>query len=265
MARSIDAFGNTGQETVVTARVDRTAPTPPVISLNPPEWTKAAVIVTLTEGMDEASGIALTQYKLGSEGEWIDYRTPFTLSEEGVTEIYARSVDRASNVSASTSVTARIDKTGPEQPTITLSEEHWTNQDVTFAINSGEDAGSGLAKSQYRLNKEGPWIDYTGEVTVTDEGETIVYARSLDRVGNISTTAQATVRIDTTAPTEPVIRLSSSGWSKEHVQFNIAGSVDERAISYEYSMNDAPYMTGNTGTVSTNGATTIRAEQGCRW
>ncbi|WP_339784113.1 fibronectin type III domain-containing protein [Paenibacillus sp. FSL R7-0313] len=259
MARSIDTFGNTGQETAVTARVDRTAPTPPVISLNPPEWTKAAVIVTLTEGMDEASGIGLTQYKLGSEGEWIDYRTPFTLSEEGITEIYARSVDRASNVSASTSATARIDKTGPEQPTITLSEEDWTNQDVTFAINSGEDTGSGLAKSQYRLNKEGPWIDYTGEVTVTDEGETIVYARSLDRVGNISTSAQAKVRIDTTAPTEPVISLSSSGWSKEHVQFNIAGSVDERAISYEYSLNDAPYMTGNTGTVSTNGATTIRA------
>ncbi|NMI06315.1 S-layer protein [Paenibacillus sp. SZ31] len=259
MARSIDAFGNTGQETAVTARVDRTAPTPPVISLNPTEWTKAAVIVTLTEGTDEASGIGLTQYKLGSEGEWIDYRTPFTLNKEGIIEIYARSVDRAANVSASTSATARIDKTGPEQPTITLSVEHWTNQDVTFAISSGEDIGSGLAKSQYRLNKEGPWIDYTGEVTVTDEGETIVYARSLDRVGNVSIPAQATVRIDTTAPTEPVIRLSSSGWSKEHVQFTIAGSVDERAISYEYSMNDAPYMTGNTGTVSTNGATTIRA------
>ncbi|MGE6668688.1 fibronectin type III domain-containing protein [Paenibacillus xylanexedens] len=259
MARSIDAFGNTGQETAVTARVDRTAPTPPVISLNPPDWTKAAVIVTLTEGTDEASGIGLTQYKLGSEGEWIDYKAPLTLSEEGITEIYARSVDRAANVSASTSATARIDKTGPEQPTITLSEEDWTNQDVTFAINSGEDAGSGLAKSQYRLNKEGPWIDYTGEVTVTDEGETIVYARSIDRVGNISTSAQAKVRIDTTAPTEPVISLSPSGWSKEHVQFTIAGSVDEQAISYEYSMNDAPYMTGSSGTVSTNGATTIRA------
>lgn len=259
MARSIDAFGNTGQETAVTARVDRTAPTPPVISLNPPEWTKAAVIVTLTEGMDEASGIGLTQYKLGNEGEWIDYRTPFTISEEGVTEIYARSVDRAANVSASTSATARIDKTGPEQPAITLSEEHWTNQDVTFAVNSGEDTGSGLAKSQYRLNKEGPWIDYTGEVTVTDEGETIVYARSLDRVGNVSTPAQATIRIDKTAPTDPVISISPSGWSKEHVQFNIAGSVDEQAISYEYSLNDAPYIAGNTGTVSTNGATTIRA------
>ncbi|WP_458462046.1 OmpL47-type beta-barrel domain-containing protein, partial [Paenibacillus sp.] len=259
MARGIDAFGNTGQETAVTARVDRTAPTPPVISLNPPDWTKAAVIVTLTEGTDEASGIGLTQYKLGSEGEWIDYKAPFTLNEEGITEIYARSVDRAANVSASTSATARIDKTGPEQPTITLSEEDWTNQDVSFAITSGEDAGSGLAKSQYRLHEQGPWIDYTGEVKVIDEGVTNVYARSLDHVGNISTPAQATVRIDKTAPTEPVISLSQSGWSKEDVQFTIAGSVDERAISYEYSLNDAPYITGNTGTVSTNGATTIRA------
>ncbi|PQP81221.1 hypothetical protein C0Q44_22650 [Paenibacillus sp. PCH8] len=203
--------------------------------------------------------MGLTQYRLGSEAEWIDYKNPFTLSTEGVTEIYARSVDRAANVSASTSATASIDKTGPEVPRITLSEQDWANQDVTIAITSGEDTGSGLAKSQYRLHEQGPWIDYTGEVKVTDEGETIVYARSLDHVGNISTVAQVTVRIDKTAPTEPVIRLSQNGWSKEDVRFTIAGSMDERAISYEYSLDGAPYITGSTGTVSTNGATIIRA------
>ncbi|WP_440119217.1 fibronectin type III domain-containing protein [Paenibacillus sp. QZ-Y1] len=257
--RSIDTFGNTGQETAVTTRIDRTAPTPPVISLNPPGWTKAGVTVTLTNGMDEASGIGLTQYKLGSEGEWINYEAPFTLDTEGITEIYARSVDRATNVSASTSATARMDKTGPEQPEITLSEEGWTNQDVTFAIISGEDTGSGLTKSQYRLNEQGPWIDYTGEVKVSDEGQTTVYARSLDYVGNVSSIAKGTLRIDKTPPTEPIITLSQSGWSKEHVQFSIAGSVDEQEITYEYSLDDASFITGNTGTVSTIGATVIRA------
>ncbi|MDN8589293.1 fibronectin type III domain-containing protein [Paenibacillus sp. 11B] len=259
IARSIDTFGNTGQEASVTARVDRTAPTPPVISLNPPEWTNSAVTVTLTAGTDEASGVGLTQYRLGGEGTWTDYREPFPIHTEGVIEIQARSVDRASNVSASTSATARIDKTGPEEPKITLSDDEWTNQDVSFEITSGEDTGSGLAKSQYRLNEQGPWIDYTGEVKVTKEGQTTIYARSLDRVGNVSTVAKAFIRIDKTAPTEPVITLSQSGWSKEAVQFTIAGSVDEHAISYEYSLNGAPYIVGNSGTVSSNGPTVIRA------
>ncbi|SEN44526.1 fibronectin type III domain-containing protein [Paenibacillus sp. OK076] len=259
IARSIDAFGNTGQEASVTARVDRTAPTPPVISLNPPEWTHSAVTVTLTAGTDEASGVGLTQYRLGGEGTWVDYREPFTIHTEGITEIQARSVDRASNVSASTSATARIDKTGPDEPKITLSDDEWTNQDVSFEITSGEDTGSGLAKSQYRLNEQGPWIDYTGEVKVTKEGKTTVYARSLDQVGNVSTVAKAIIRLDKTAPTEPVITLSQSGWSKEAVQFTIAGSVDEHSISYEYSLNGAPYIAGNSGTVSSNGPTVIRA------
>ncbi|MFC9708422.1 fibronectin type III domain-containing protein [Paenibacillus sp. NPDC056933] len=258
-ARSIDTFGNTGQEASVTVRVDRTAPTPPMISLNPPEWTNSDVTVTLTAGTDEASGVGLTQYRLGDEGTWINYQEPFILNAEGVTGIQARSVDRASNVSGSTSATARIDRTGPEEPNIMLSDDDWTNQDVSFEIISGEDTGSGLVKSQYRLNEQGPWIDYTGEVKVTDEGQTAVYARSLDRVGNISTVAKAIIRIDKTAPTEPVITLSQSGWSKEDVQFTIAGSVDEHAISYEYSLNGDPYITGNSGTVSINGATVIRA------
>ncbi|MGC5771864.1 fibronectin type III domain-containing protein [Paenibacillus pabuli] len=258
-ARSIDSFGNTGQEASVTARVDRTAPTPPVVSLNPPEWTRSAVTVTLTAGTDEASGVGLTQYRLGDEGTWINYEEPFILNAEGVIGIQARSVDRAMNVSGSTSAAARIDRKGPDEPKITLSNDEWTNQDVSFEIISGHDTGSGLSKSQYRINEQGPWIDYTGEVKVTDEGKTTVYARSIDRVGNVSTIAKALIRTDKSAPTEPVITLSQSGWSKEDVQFTIAGSVDEHAISYEYSVNGEPYITGNSGTVSINGAAVIRA------
>ncbi|WP_339838672.1 fibronectin type III domain-containing protein [Paenibacillus sp. FSL R7-0272] len=257
--RSVDAFGNLGQESRVTARVDRTAPTPPLISLNPAEWTKESVVVTLTEGADDASGIALTQYKVGESAQWIDYKTPFILKDEGVTVIYARSIDRASNVSALTSTVARIDKTAPEQPVIQLSEADWTREDVSFVITSGTDEGSGTSKTQYRLTEHGPWLDYLGEVTIKDEGETVVYARTFDRVGNVSMLAQATARIDKTAPTEPEISLSQPGWSKEAVQFTIAGSVDDREITYEYRLENEPYTTGNKGTVNTDGATVIYA------
>lgn len=258
-ARSIDKFGNIGQESSVTVKVDRTAPTPPMIRVNPSDWTRDAVVVTLTAGMDEASGIAQTQYKIGEHTEWVDYQTPFTLNEEGITEIYARSIDRASNVSALTSTIARIDKTAPKQPSIQLSEDGWTNQDVYFVITSGTDDGSGTSKTQYRLTKQGPWIDYSGEVTLSDEGETVIYARTLDRVGNVSPLAQATARIDKTAPTEPVIHVRQSGWSIEDVQFMLSGSIDEQEITYEYRLDNGAYATGDSGKVSTDGITVIYA------
>lgn len=258
-ARSIDTFGNIGQETSVWARVDRTAPTAPVISLNPPGWTKAGVTVTLTEGRDEASGLAFTEYRLGDEGEWISYEEPFTIDVEGITEIQARSVDYATNISSLSSSNVRIDKTGPEEPKIVLSEENWTNHDVTIMITSGEDHGSGLSKTQYRLNEQGPWIEYNGEVTVSHEGETTVYARSLDLVGNVSRIVSSTIQIDKTAPTEPTITLAQSGWSKNPVEFTLGGSIDKQDITYEYSLDGESFITGDRGVISTNGITTLRA------
>ncbi|KQY94836.1 hypothetical protein ASD24_04650 [Paenibacillus sp. Root52] len=258
-SRSIDTFGNIGQESSVWARVDRTAPTPPVISLNPPGWTKSGVTVTLTEGRDEASGIAVTEYRLGSEGAWIAYDEPFTIDIEGITEVQARSVDHAANISSLSSSNVRIDKTGPEEPEIDLSDEGWTNHDVTIVITGGEDHGSGLIKTQYRLNEQGPWIDYVGEVMVSHEGETTIYARSLDLVGNVSRVANATIRIDKTAPTEPTITLAQTGWSKNPVEFTLGGSIDKQDITYEYSLDEETFIAGDRGVISTNGMTTLRA------
>ncbi|WP_449011853.1 fibronectin type III domain-containing protein [Paenibacillus taichungensis] len=255
-ARTTDNFGNISIVSSSTSRIDKTAPTQPTISLNPAGWTSSNVTVTVTPGSDALSGVQKTQYKIGPGGSWTDYTVPFTISAEGLTDVFARTIDNASNVSSEASITAKIDKTAPTSPVITLSDSSWTNKDVTFTLTSGTDSGSGVAKSQYKIGT-GAWVDYTGVVTISTEGQTDIYARTIDNVGNLSTQSTAKTLIDKTPPSDPQLLLSESTWTQKPVTFSIGGSSDVNPISYEYKVNGGGYTVGTSGTVSENGITSI--------
>jgi uncharacterized protein YccT (UPF0319 family) len=256
---SKDNVGNTRSQTYTVSNIDKTAPTQPGISVNPSGWTNSNVTVTLTHGADSQSGVQKSQYRLGAGGAWTNYTGPFAISNEGKTDIYAQTIDNVGNVSAVTSASAFVDKSAPAAPTLTLSNTNWTNQNVSFTIASGADGLSGTAKSQYRIGAGGAWTDYTAPVTVTTEGVTDVYARTLDNVSNASAAVMQTIRIDKTAPSDPSITLSNGTWSQTPVNFTIGGSSDVNAISYEYQIDGGAWTAGTTGTVSKNGVTTITA------
>ncbi|MGV2886038.1 fibronectin type III domain-containing protein [Paenibacillus taichungensis] len=253
-----DNAGNTKSQTYTVTNIDKTAPTQPTLTLNPSGWSNNSVTVTLTPGTDTQSGVQKSQYKIGS-GAWTDYSGPFSVSTEGQTTISAQTIDNVGNVSTVVTATASVDKTGPSVPTLTMSTSTWTNQNVTFTIVNGVDSGSGTAKSQYKIGAGGAWTDYSGTVTLSNEGVTDVYARSLDSVGNASSTAQGTARIDKTPPSDPSITLSESTWTQNPVTFTIGGSTDVNPITYEYKLNGGSYTVGTSGTVSANGMTTVTA------
>jgi hypothetical protein len=255
---SKDNAGNTRSQSYTVTNIDKTPPSQPTITLNPSGWTNNNVTVTLTHGADGQSGVEKSQYKIGS-GAWTDYTGPFTVSTEGQTVISAQTIDKVGNVSTMTTATAQVDKTGPSVPTLTLSNTSWTNENVTFTIANGADTGSGTAKSQYKIGAAGAWTDYSGPVTISNEGVTNVYARTLDSVGNASAEVQGTARIDKTAPSDPSITLSESAWTQNPVTFTIGGSSDVNGVSYEYSLNGGPFTAGTSGTVTQNGATTVTA------
>lgn len=256
-ARTIDNFGNISSVASSTARVDKTAPTTPSISTSHTGWTSSNVQVTVTSGNDGLSGVQKTQYKIGPGGTWTDYTGSFSISNEGITEVYARTIDNASNVSLEAKATVMIDTTPPSAPEIHLSETTWTNNDVKVTITSGTDNGSGVAKSQYKIGQNGAWVDYNKEFTISTEGQTEIFARTLDLVGNISSQTSATVLIDKTPPSDPQVLLSESTWTQNPVTFSISGSTDVNPIIYEFKINDGEYTTGTSGTISENGITTI--------
>lgn len=177
--------------------IDNTSPSVPTIDLVDGTWInnseyifsgQAETNTTINLLIDSVSKGTVA---VGGDGKW-------SLTTNGLTEgphrIKVISTDAAGNTSESTSVNFSVDHTVPAKPGITVSETNWTKQDVTFEL-TGE-VGS---KLQYKIDG-GSWVDYSGIVTMTDEGEFNLLARQMDDAQNVSDTETATIRIDKTAP-----------------------------------------------------------------
>ncbi|WP_186785982.1 fibronectin type III domain-containing protein [Paenibacillus agilis] len=259
-----DNAGNISSHVYQVSNIDKTGPDAPIISINPSGWTNDKVTVTLTHGSDPQSGVRKSQYKIGTSGAWKEYIVPFTVSTEGSTEIFAQTIDNVGNIGPQSTASTKVDKSGPASPTIILSDTNWTKDAVAFTIENGADELSGIAKSQYKIGSTGVWMDYDPPVSISFEGVTEVYARTLDQVGNVSPSVMSTIHIDKTAPSEPRITLSESSWTQKPVSFTIEGSVDVNAISYEYKIDNGAWTAGTNGTVTQYGVTTVtgRAKDG---
>ncbi len=103
-----------------------------------------------------------------------------------------------------------VDKTSPEAPILGGISPDWVNTDVTVTVSNIEDpesngVSSGVEKVEYsvggttgtRTTKDG-FDNFI--ITVADEGETIVTAKTIDKVGHESEPASGTVKLDKTAP-----------------------------------------------------------------
>ncbi|PYI53381.1 OmpL47-type beta-barrel domain-containing protein [Paenibacillus flagellatus] len=226
--RAVDRLGHVSAEAVASVRIDRTAPTIPLLQTDAAGWTSGNVTVSVYGSTDAVSGTVKYQFKTGPDGAWTDISGPaFTVSSEGETTVNVRASDEAGNASEEAYTVVRIDRTAPAAPVLAPSATGWTNDKVDFAVSGGADAGSGIARLQFRIGLDGDWTDYAGDaVTVEAEGETAVFARAIDRVGLISEDASAILRIDRTPPSVPVVSLSESGWTNRPVTFEVYGSTD---------------------------------------
>lgn len=243
--------------------VDTVAPTTPTVIPSTSEWTNGDVTVTIIPGTDSNSGVARTEYKLegATVQDWTAYNGSFVISNEGETTISARTIDNAGNISGTATGLVRIDKTGPSGPTIVPSTTDWTNDDVLVTIVPGSDHSSGVKRTEYRLAGATvqDWTTYTTPITISNSGETTVYARTIDNLDNESAESAYVVRIDKDAPTDPVITPSVVGWTNENVGFTIGGSTDVNPITYEYKIGNGAFTVGTSGTVTDNGVTVVTA------
>lgn len=173
------------------------------------EWT-ALPASTVTHGgaLDPApaSGVASYRSRISTDGGTTWSAGPaadVTVTAEGETLVQFAAVDRAGNASPwSSSAVVRLDRTTPGVPTVSGAPDGWTNAAaVQLSI-----AGSGAVEHQRSLDGGASW-DAPGsgnQVDVTEEGETLVRARTCDQAGNCSEWSQPlTVRIDRTAPSAP--------------------------------------------------------------
>lgn len=99
--------------------------------------------------------------------------------------------------------------TGPDQPILSVVSQDKFNQSVV-SVNFGD--FSDIAIKQYQINGGG-WVDYTGEIVITQSGNVSIQARSADSKGNMSEVGELTFTNDPIVITagHPTIDKISAG------------------------------------------------------
>ncbi len=176
--------------TVTGSFVDEAAPNPPEVSVpsltnNPrPTWS-------WTPG---GGGNGTFRYKLNdadlSSGATVTNATTFTpgsdLADDNHT-LYVQEQDDSGNWSATGSATVTVDTTAPGQPGIEGVSDGFVAESVTFTVDWAEPGGT----QEYRLTSGGNWQSYTGDVTISSEGDYQITARQTDVAGNVSQLASS--------------------------------------------------------------------------
>ncbi|MCD1260078.1 S8 family serine peptidase [Paenibacillus athensensis] len=244
---SQDNFGHLETEQTLSLRVDTEAPAQPSVTLSTYDWSNSQIVFSVLDGIDAMSGVAKSQYKIGANGEWQDYSSPVPWREEGITTLYSRTVDLVGHIGQEVSIELKIDKTPPEHPVIHPDPISWT-QSGSFTVTPGAETLSGIRLSQYKLDEGGEWTDYTSAVTVDQEGIHHIYARTIDYAGNISSTAEALLKIDKTPPSVPQrLKMIAKDATSVTVSWN-ASEDNLSSVAYDIFVDEQ--MSGSTSTLT---------------
>ena len=238
--RGKDAAGNYSEITEYeVTNIDKIAPAKPTASANITAATNQSVTVMATFSNDTVT----KEYSLDNKF-WQAYTAGVVMDANGI--VYFRAKDAAGNYSEITEYEVRnIDKTAPNKPVATSNNTNPTNSDVTVEAAFSHDS----VVKQYRIG-DGEWLDYTGEITVSENGT--VYFRAKDAVGNESTGEITVSNIDKAAPEIPSeFTETVSGYD---AAFTWTDSVDNAGMSgYCFRYGSTENLDGEGEFVSTNG------------
>jgi hypothetical protein len=267
-----------------TAWIDRTAPSGLTISGGSLEWQNADLVTVSASGAtDTGSGLAGYQFRTSTDGgaTWsaASPGADAAISAEGETLVEFQALDVAANASdwqpatPGGASTVRIDHTLPTTPEVTGGSTDWqsvASVELTAGGSIDGTGGSGIDHYEYRESTDGgaTWsTPVVGDTdTVAGEGETLVAFRAVDTTSLASAWANATVRIDRTAPTDPAVDGDLAGWqSVPSETVSASGSSDggSGVDHYEYREStdggtswSAPAL-GPADTVSAEGQTVV--------
>ncbi|MDN4090918.1 fibronectin type III domain-containing protein [Paenibacillus polymyxa] len=203
-------------------------PGPPVINVGSEgqtsgSWSRDPVNVWVNSG---SAPYGMKNYEYSINGSpFQTYNGTFSVSDHGISTIYARTIDSKNNVSGLSSGIVRVDRMPPTPPIITTAGN---SNDYTLSLQAGTDDYSGLAHTQIRIagvvNQD--WQDYSGPFHINQDGKSTVFARSIDNVGNVSQEVSKEVIIDKKGPTAPVIRATEVGPTANNVNVAIDSGSD---------------------------------------
>ncbi len=203
---------------------DTTAPTISDITASITEPTNQDVIVTAT--FSDNVELASSQYKIGGNGTWTDYKNGITVTEN--TTVYFKAVDTSENTAEASYEVTNIDKI---KPVVTLAGDNRTplqKSTLTATVDDG-------SKIYYRIG-DSELTEYTGSFEVKSNGT--YHFQATDAAGNTGTAEITFGNIDTTAPVISNVVASTTGPAKSvTVTAEFADDVDVATSLYKLGDN----------------------------
>ncbi len=114
--------------------------------------------------------------------------------------LWVMAKDASGNKSYKRSDAFYLDNTDPTVPTFqsNFTDNVWKNGNATLKI-TGSTNASGIAKYQYHLNSQ-DWNDFSRDLSFTNTGVYIVYAKAIGNTGLESDVVQFTIKVDNNNP-----------------------------------------------------------------
>ena len=173
-------------------------------------------------------GSGVAEYQISANNiDFTKMTAPFELrEEEGEYTRYIRSVDNDGNISDVNQYTYRIDKTNPNKPSLVIngtpatdpSGKKWYKKPVTVTVTHNGDycivnKCSGVQNIKYKLTeataKAYTIIENRGNVSLSNDGLTVVTAKVTDNADNVSDEESINVYLDQVKPYKPKITVVS--------------------------------------------------------
>ncbi len=222
-----DKLGNKEDEKMFRITIDNTAPDiavatgKPVLKIGDKLYSTKTVNFTVV-AKDVLSGVELTQISLNGR-DYSDYVAPFNIINDGEVELKVKSIDRVANLSEIFALKVIDDADGKEielreasvklfidniAPKVTITPDKELIQKETKAIASmdykyaiaAEDNESGVANILVRVDGKGDFMAYKEPIAFTSNGDHLIEARAVDKMGNMSNSTILSVFVDIIPP-----------------------------------------------------------------
>ena len=225
--RALDIVGNVEFENLVTVIIDDT---PPILSVaSNVSFVKAGSDIYVPgnrnprlyiRANDFYSGVKAIQYYVSSAGEeseangtngeksdanFGDYLSSISLEAPGEKLILYRAIDNLGNISEAKKIKIVTDASPPSIQ-ISFTKKLISHEDKKYSVKnnklilSADDDASGVASIHVKLSADEGFQPYVEPISLADDGEYNIEAKSIDRVGNESQVISESIIVDAEPP-----------------------------------------------------------------
>lgn len=233
-----DKAGNSSSITV-TVKIDKSNPN--LVITNPYEgkWANKKYKLDFSKSTDTFSGIKNYAWSYDNKNFTLfDGTNNDYFSNDQNRTVYIRACDNANNCIVKTT-SIKIDKTAPTLNFTNPKDGIWTNQNISFTINS-TDAMSGVEGYYYSYDGKNYYKDKK-EMVFSAERNATAYIKVCDNAGNC-TIKTTSIKIDKSPPTLIFTNPKDGIWTNQNIRFTVNSTDKLSGVEgYYYSYDNVNY------------------------